>query len=655
MKLLKKILKFTFIISLLFVIAYYGIYFYAKTTDKLNINSASGYYMYDSNNELIDNTYEWVKLDNISDYLINATISIEDKNFYKHKGFDFLRILKSLYINITNKKTLQGASTISQQLVKNLFLDFDKTWERKRKEAWLTIRLESQYSKDEILEGYLNTINYGGVYGIENASHYYFNKNSCDLTLAEASILAGIPKSPSNYSPLNNLENAKKRQKLVLESMVKNKYITKNDMDKSLNEELTFYGKDSKYELNTLMYYKDAVMNELNNIDTIPNSFLETGGIKIITNLDMKAQSILEHSMNESITDNNLQIASVMMDPNNGNIIALTGGRDYNKSEFNRAISAKRQVGSTLKPFLYYAALENGFTSSTTFTSEETTFIFSNNQTYSPSNFNNKYANKPISMAAAIAYSDNIYAVKTHLFLGEETLVNMLKRVGITSKISAIPSLALGSEEINILELVNSYSTLANLGNKVKGHFIEKITDMSDNVLYEYKDKPEQVLNSSLVYIINQLLTSTYDYNFVDYVYPTCYDLTGKLKHKYSIKTGSTDTDNLVIGYNSDIVMGIWSGYDDNSNTSNSVGKEIKKMWAYAVDGYLADKDTEWYKQPDNVVGTLVNPISGEVTNESDNKATIFYYIKGTQPEYVDHTLDSLIPTVNIKEEAISQ
>ena len=426
-------------------------------------------------------------------------------------------------------------------------------------------------------------------------------------------------------------------------------------MDKSLNEELTFYGKDSKYELNTLMYYKDAVMNELNKIDTIPNSFLETGGIKIITNLDMNAQSILEHSMNESITDDNLQIASVMMNPNNGNIIALTGGRDYNKSEFNRAISAKRQVGSTLKPFLYYAALENGFTSSTTFTSEKTTFIFSNNQTYSPSNFNNKYANKPISMAAAIAYSDNIYAVKTHLFLGEETLVNMLKRVGITSKISAIPSLALGSEEINILELVNSYSTLANLGNKVKGHFIEKITDMSDNVLYEYKDKPEQVLNSSLVYIINQLLTSTYDYNFVDYVYPTCYDLTGKLKHKYSIKTGSTDTDNLVIGYNSNIVMGIWSGYDDNSNTSNSVGKEIKKMWAYAVDGYLADKDTEWYKQPDNVVGTLVNPISGEVTNESDNKATIFYYIKGTQPEYVDHTLDSLIPTVNIKEEAISQ
>ena len=210
MKIIKKLIKIFIFLIIIFGVFYYGIYFYASTTEHLNINSASGYYMYDANEELIDDTSEWVKLDNISNYLINATISIEDKNFYKHKGFDFLRIFKSLYINIANKKTLQGASTISQQLVKNLFLDFDKTWERKLKEAWLTVRLESQYSKGEILEGYLNTINYGGVYGIENASHYYFKKDSKDLDLAEASMLAGIPKSPSNYSPLTNLEKAKK-------------------------------------------------------------------------------------------------------------------------------------------------------------------------------------------------------------------------------------------------------------------------------------------------------------------------------------------------------------------------------------------------------------------------------------------------------------
>ena len=655
MKLFKKSIKILILFTIIFFIIYYGIYFYASTTDKLDINSASGYYMYDMNGEEIDDSYEWVKLDNISKYLIDATISIEDKNFYKHKGFDFLRIFKSLYVNVTNKKTLQGASTISQQLVKNLFLDFDKTWERKVKEAWLTVRLESQYSKDDILEGYLNTINYGGVYGIENASHYYFNKDSKDLTLAEASILAGIPKSPSNYSPLNNLDNAKKRQELVLKSMVNNGYISKDEMDDALRVDLTYYGYINKLELNTLMYYKDAVMKELDNIDSIPSSFLETGGIKIYTTLDMEAQSILEKSMNENIVSDDLQIASVMMRPNDGSIIALTGGRNYNTSQYNRAISAKRQVGSTLKPFLYYAALENGFTPSTTFTSEETTFIFSNNQTYSPSNFNNKYANKPISMAAAIAYSDNIYAVKTHLFLGEDTLVNMLKRVGITSNLSSIPSLALGSEEINIVELSTAYSSLANLGYRVSGHLINKVTDMNDNILYEYKKKPEQVLNSSIVYIVNDLLTDTYNYNFVDYIYPTCYDLTGKLNNKYSIKTGTTDTDNLVFGYNQDIVMGIWAGYDNNKNTSGAEGKQIKQMWANTLNEYYSDKNIEWYKQPDNVVGVLVNPISGEVATDSDTKATIFYYIKGTQPTYNDDTLDSLIPTVNTKEEATFQ
>ena len=203
MKKKRKFLKiFIFFVIFLFA-SYMGIYMFAKVSPKLNIDTSRGYYIYDKDLELVNGTSDqWIKLDNISDNLINATISIEDKNYYKHQGFDFLRILKSLYINIKNKKTLQGASTITQQFAKNLFLDFDKTWERKLKEAWLTVKLESQYSKDEILEGYLNNINYGGVYGIENASYYYFNKSASDLTLAEASILAGIPKSPNNFSPL---------------------------------------------------------------------------------------------------------------------------------------------------------------------------------------------------------------------------------------------------------------------------------------------------------------------------------------------------------------------------------------------------------------------------------------------------------------------
>lgn len=646
MKKLKKIAKISLIFVVIIMVLYASLYFIASMTKKLDINASNGYYLYDKDNKLINGTSDqWIKLENISDNLINATISIEDKNFYKHQGFDYFRIIKSLYTNIINKKTLQGASTITQQYAKNLFLEFDKTWERKIKEAWLTIRLESQYSKDDILEGYLNTINYGGVYGIENASYYYFNKSSSDLTLAEASILAGIPKSPSNYSPILNYDKSKERQKLVLQSMVNNKYITKEDMDKAYNTELVFYGYLENNNLNTLRYFQDAVMDELNTLK-LPSTFLETGGIKIYTTLDMNAQTILDKAIKDNFTNEDMQLSSIIMNPNNGEVLALTGGLNYKKSQYNRALYSRRQVGSTLKPFLYYAALENGFTESTTFTSEETTFVFSNNQTYSPSNYNGRYANKNITMAAAIAYSDNIYAVKTHLFLGEETLVEMLKRVGIKSHIEAIPSLALGTEEITLLEMVSAYSILASNGYKTSPHFINKIEDSNGNILYERNDTKEQVLNSSLVYIINEMLTNTYNYNFIDYNYPTCYDITSKLSSKYSIKTGTTDTDHLVFGYNKDIVVGIWSGYDDNRSSESSNGKDIKYMWVDIVENYMKDKDNNWYELPSNVVGVLVDPISGEVANQNTKKPTMFYYIKGTEPTYRDTNLDSLIPTV---------
>ena len=650
MKKLNRISKISLIIIGFLIVFYIGIYFVASISKKLDINTSNGYYLYDSNNNLINGTSDqWIKLDDISKNLINATISIEDKNFYKHQGFDYLRIAKSLYINLINKKTLQGASTITQQYAKNLFLDFDKTWERKLKEAWLTVKMESQYSKKEILEGYLNTINYGGVYGIENASFYYFNKSARELSLAEATILAGIPKSPTNYSPILNYDKSKERQYIVLKAMVENKFITKEEMDNAYNEKLEFYGYIENNNLKTIRYFQDAVMDELDTLD-LPSSFIETGGLKIYTTLDINAQKILEQAINNNTTNDDIELASIMENPNTGEVLALTGGKDYSKSQYNRALYAKRQVGSTLKPFLYYVALENGFTESTTFTSEATTFVFANDQTYSPNNYNNKYGNKDISMATAIAYSENIYAVKTHLFLGEETLVEMLKRVGITSPLEAIPSLALGSEEITLKDMVSAYSTFASGGFKTNTHFIKKIEDSNGNVLYEYKDNKEQVLNSSLVYIMNEILTSTYNYNFIDYNYPTCYDIASKLTKKYSIKTGTTDTDHLIFGYNKDIIVGIWSGYDDNRKTETNEGKSIKNIWADVVETYLKDKENTWYDLPNNVVGVLANPITGELADENTKNATMFYYIKGTEPTYTDSSLENLIPTIKTQE-----
>ena len=636
LKFFKFIIKFTFFSVVGITIFFIGLYIYALSLPKIDINNINNITIYDNKEEIIfsgNGNKEWISLDKISPYLIDATISTEDKRFYSHPGFDFIRIIKSMYVNVTTKNLSQGASTITQQLARNLFSNFDKTWKRKIKEAWYAFRLEINYSKDEILEGYLNTINYGnGVLGIENASYYYFNKSAKDLNLAEASMLAGIPKAPNAYSPLNDELLAKERQRVILNNMVKNKIISKEEADNAFDISLTYIGKKQKLNLSTLMYYKDAVINELYNIKEIPESFIDSG-IKIYTALDIDAQAMLEENMLKNMKDDlDLQVSSIMLKPQTGDIIALIGGRDYIKSEYNRAISSKRQVGSTMKPFLYYAALENGFTASTAFLSQETTFTFSNSDTYSPQNYGSIYPNSDISMAAAIAYSDNIYAVKTHLFLGEKTLVDIAKRVGIKTKLDEIPSLPLGTIELNIIDYLGGYATFANGGYKVKPHLIEKIEDSNGNVIYEFKHESENVLNKSLVYILNELLTGTYDLNMIDYNYPTCSSLINKLSNKYALKTGTTDTDAWTIGYNKDILIGVWNGYDNARDITIDATKISKNIWADTIEEYFKDAKPSWYKMPDNVVGVLVNPIDGKLANENSQKKKILYYIKGTEP-----------------------
>lgn len=647
MKIFKKLLKFLFFVFLILFILGFSIYGYSRVSSKLEIKNANNISLYDKNGNLFfmgNGTSQWINLDDISKYLIDATISTEDKNFYNHFGFDFLRILKASWINITSGKTKQGASTISQQYVKNLFLDFDKTWERKWNELWLTLNIEMHYSKDEILEGYLNTINYGhGMYGIENASQFYFNKSASDLTLAEASLLVGIPKSPSNYSPIVNFDLAKSRQKMVLSGMVKNGYISEEEMNEAYNEELNIIGKKNSINLSTLMYYQDAVLNELESIDNIPTSFLDTGGLKIYTSLDLDVQTILEEKITDNLADNEtIQVNAIMMDPNTGGIIALVGGRDYSLSQYNRSLSSKRQVGSVMKPILYYSALENGFTSSTCFTSEETTFTFSNNQNYSPRNANEVYGNKPISLAAAIAYSDNVYAVKTHIFLGEDNLVNMAQRLGITSSMAEVPSLALGTSEMNIIELTSAYATFANEGYKITPHLIERVEDNNGKVLYEVDDVKESILNPSLVYILNNLLTSTYDPTFIDYNYPTVLSIASKLSKKYSIKSGTTATDSWTVGYNPQVITSVWVGYDDSSNISSSDYMYTKNIWAETMEGYLKDKEDIWYDMPNNVVGVVVDPISGLPADNSSTKKKVLYYLKGTEPSETQVVFDEI-------------
>ncbi len=627
--LLTKIFIFTFFSIIIIILSLYA---YAFITPKFNINTSKSITYYDKyGNDLFQEREksDYVELSNISDYVKNAIVSIEDKNFYNHKGFDYLRIAKAMFVNLKSKKIKEGASTISQQYIKNLYLTFDKTWERKIQEALLTLELETHYSKNEILEGYLNTIDFGaGNYGIKEASKYYFNKEPKDLTLAEASIIVGIPKNPSYYNPIAHYENAKDRQKDVLSSMVKNKLISTDEMNKAYNEELKFYGKNDKVELSSIYYYKDAVLKELSNIKEIPSSLLDMEGLKIYTNLDKDVQKNLENNVDKEMKDTTLQVASVVITPTNGKIVALIGGKDYSISQYNRAYSSKRQVGSTIKPFLYYSALENGFTPSSTFLSERTTFNLGDTM-YSPRNAGNIYANKNISMLSAIAYSDNIYAMKTHLFLGTDMLSKTIKRVGIKTEVKENASSALGTTEINMIDFSNGFITLANEGKHESPHLIEKVTDNTGKIIYEYKYNEDYVLNKKYVYILNNLLTSTYNYSLINYTSPTLVSIGNELKGKYAAKSGSTSTDYWTVGYNKDYLILVWAGNDDNTNVKSKDSKITKKIWAKTITS-IKDNKNEWYEIPKGITATSINSISGE----SSSNGFVCYYEKGSEPTY---------------------
>ncbi len=634
-KVLKLLMKVGIFFILTFIIFYIGINIYAMISPKLNITNNGTFHLYDNKDNLVylgSSTSSWIDIEDISPYLKDAVISIEDKKFYDHFGFDILRIGKAMLSNIQNKRIVQGASTITQQLVKNLYLDFGKTWKRKIEEAFLTIIAEIQYDKDEILEAYLNTINYGnGNYGVNNASSYYFNKEVKDLTLEEAIILAGIPKSPNRFNPVADYDKSIKRAKLVAKSMYDNKKIDKETYDNLDFSNIEIYGKQNEDSMQMLMYYQDAVYEELEDLG-ISKKTLEKGELKIYTNLDIEKQKSLEKNILNTISENDkLQVASVIVDPETGKVEALTGGVDYGLSQFNRATKSKRQVGSTMKPFLYYTALENNLTASSKFRSEYSTFNLSNNTVYSPTNYGNKYANKEITMASAIAFSDNVYAVKTNLFLGTEKLVDTAKKVGIKEELQNIPSLALGTGEINILDYATGYTTLASGGYKKELYLIRKIEDKNGNIIYTKNNQKRLVLNPNYVYILNELLTNTTNSAFRDYTSATASNIASKLSRKYAIKTGTTNTDYWTVGYNKDDLMLIWIGYDKNKEFEKNYGYMTKNIWANTMEEIQNGITDNWYTTPENVVGIILDAVTGEVTTDK-NKAAVFYYLKGSEP-----------------------
>jgi penicillin-binding protein 2D len=586
----------------------------------------------------------WVPLEEISPALIHATISIEDKNFYEHNGFDYKRIAGAILADIKAGAKVQGASTITQQYARNLFLEHDKTWSRKLHEAFYAIRIEMNYSKEEILEGYLNTIYYGnGAYGVQAASQFYYGKDASELTLAESSMLAGVPKGPSHYSPLKSLENATKRQGIILNSMVENGYIKKETALKTKETPLTFTGAHPHKRVEAAPYFQDAVRNALKNQLNLDERTIELGGLKVYTTLDLKQQQAAEKHIQETIaSESEIQVGLVAMDPKNGHIKAMVGGRNYDESPFNRAVQAIRQPGSTIKPILYYAALSQGFTPSSTMRSEKTTFKLDEGRAeYSPHNFNNKYADGEITLAQALAVSDNIYAVKTHLFMGAKTLINTVKNFGISTKMDSVPSLALGTSGVRVIDMANAYSLFANGGKKVEPTLITKVEDYNGNVIFERNHESQKVLDPAKAYVMTQMMTGMFDKKLNGYAKVTGNSLIDDITRPYAGKSGSTETDSWMIGFTPQLVTAVWAGHDVGKPITLTAEKSYaKKIWASFMEESLKGKPVKAFAPPkEGVIGVYVNPENGKLASKDCPVRRFTYFVAGTEPtEYcTDH------------------
>lgn len=580
----------------------------------------------------------WTKLQHISPNAVKATLAIEDRRYYEHHGFDFKRIAGAAVADLKAMAKVQGASTITQQYARNLYLNHDKTWSRKLTEAFYTVRLEVNYSKEQILEGYLNTIYYGhGAYGIEAASRMYFGKKSKDLTIAEASLLAGIPKGPSLYSPFLNEDKAKERQRLILKSLVKAGDLTEKQAAAAEQEPLKFASQKPEEPAGTEApyFYDEALKETARLLGTEPGA-LSTRGLKIHTTLDPDMQRKAEKQVKAGIDpDSGIQAGMIAMDPETGAVRALIGGRDYSKSPFNRATQALRQPGSTIKPFLYYAAIENGYTPSTQMVSEPTEFEYdSGKSVYKPSNYNDYYANGPITLAQAIALSDNIYAVKTHLFIGTEKLAETARAAGITSKLPKLPSLALGTAPARLEELVSAYGVLANGGKQITPVYVTKIEDSTGKLLYEWNKGPgKQVLSEQSSYITTQLMTGMFDKKMDAYTAVTGGKIAKKLTRSYAGKSGTTKTDSWMIGYSPELAAGVWIGYDRDLEMNQVAERSYaKNIWADFMEDALKGKSMKEFKPPEGVTGVYINPENGKLAGPGCPVKRFVYFKIGTEP-----------------------
>lgn len=625
---MKKFLKRIFIFILILLALNYisfGFIICAVNIIKLDdINKPNIIEFYDNNNELfytLNTEYEgeYIEFENINPNIINSFIVIEDKDFYTHRGLDLLRIIKASIINISNGEIKQGASTISQQLARILYLNNEKSYTRKIKEAYLAIYLEENYSKDKIMELYLNGLFFGGnIYGFSEASYFYFNKDQKDLNIAESAYLAAIINSPNTYINEKDNTSSLARKDLVLKLLYKYNYIDNNQYKDALNFNINIIKKENRTLNNNIKYYIDSILHSLKDKNLYTKHNL-LKGMKIYTNLDLKifkdTNEILEKYQKEL---KDLETSIVVMKPNSNQILMIQGGKNYHESNLNRALLSNRQVGSSIKPLLYYLGLLNGFTPLTKLKSEKTIFKIEDYGEYAPKNYNNIYPNREITLLEAIGTSDNIYAVKLGLILGSDNFKSAIEFF-TKNEVKALPSLFLGSNEMTLLELTAMYNTFASLGKYYKPSFYKKILDFENNEISSNGNSSKTYLLLKFVTVLNQALLSPFDKNINECNKPTMVNYQTKVK--YSAKSGSTNSDSYVIGFNPNYTIAVWCGDDKGKEINSSPTKKIFQELANKLSKYQEEK---WYEPTKNVIAKKIDPITGNLSD----KGSIYYLIK---------------------------
>ncbi|GLI38942.1 penicillin-binding protein 1A [Geobacter hydrogenophilus] len=594
----------------------------------------------------------WVSIDNIPAFLQKAVVAVEDARFFEHGGIDIRGIARALVKDVVKGKLVEGGSTITQQLIKNRYLSGEKTIERKLEEARMAMEYEKIYTKKQILEMYFNEIYYGnGAWGIAQAARIYFDKTPDELTDAECALLAGVPKNPGRYNPLGKAVDVSRRRDVVLARMLDLNMISARQKQKLRTRPIT------TVQRSQAPYYLAHIRNEL--VERFGPQIIEQGGLEVTAAMDLNLQKLAEKTLKEGVKriSPELQGALVSLDPATGDVLAAVGGVDFTKSPYDRAFLARRQPGSAIKPLIYAAALEVGITAGSVWDDTPVAYDRGNNQTWKPLNYGKERYGQ-LSLRRALAYSNNIIAVKLLDTIGVPYFVDFAHKAGLPLRPNNDLSLALGTEDVTLRDLVRAYTPLANGGLRSEPRTIVRIYDRNRRAWTENAPSVTSALSPAAAFVTTRMLKDVM-------VYGTAKSLKSFSQKRPSAgKTGTTDDyrDAWFIGYTPQVLTGIWVGYDKPRPGGKGFtgGAVAAPIWERFMGPALASKPVVDFSKPDTVVSVSIDPATGyQATPDCPEKRDEFY-IEGTQPtEYCPKhggdRLNQVPPVLSLPKEETQQ